>query len=61
MAQYNSLETNYHTRINDSDDEKLNYDDNNLRIHNYHTINHSNSNLEDYHQSLGVRGVYHPV
>jgi hypothetical protein len=58
MAQYSSLETNYQTRINDNDDEKLNYDDNNLRIHNYHTLNQSNSNLEDYHKSLDVRGMY---
>lgn len=58
MAQYNGLETNYQTRINDSPDERINNDDNNQKIHNYHTVNHSNSNLDDYHNSLGVRGVY---
>ena len=29
-----------------------------MRIHNYHTVNHSSSNLADYHKSLDVRGVY---
>jgi len=58
MAQYSNLETDYHTRINDEQDERLNHEDNNLRIHNYHTINHNSSNLADYHKSLDTRGVY---
>ena len=58
MSLFNNLETNYHTRITDEQDEQLNNHDNNLRIHNYHTVNHSSSNLADYHQSLDTRGVY---
>ena len=58
MSLINNLETNYHTRITDEQDEQLNHHDNNLRIHNYHTVNHSSSNLADYHESLDTRGVY---
>jgi hypothetical protein len=58
MAQFNNLETNYHTHINDEHDELLNYDNNNSRIQNYHTTNHSNNNLDDYNSSLDVRGIY---
>ena len=58
MAQFSNLETNYHTHINDQNDELLNYDNNNTRIQNYHTINHVNSNSHDYHDSLNVRGIY---